>query len=257
VLLHVTKEIEDGEEGAVTVHLNGPFPAAQIEDPQSRLPVIGWRTSFRLASRNDHPHVVPTVFRRSPPYPGSKIDAPAYAGNGALKVKFVQHIETKGSMAPVSTEVIKDVLRKGDGKHSLVFSNNPLEMLTQNTKVVEDIGPLIAPFFYQDRKHTFYVEPTLTETTTRRWEDWAIPVHSAPTEELQLPPLLKELVPIPKLFEPPEPIEKWAPDAVFEMDAAGDWATNPAARVALGETFVGEGGAISNLELAEGTLQHG
>ena len=42
-----------------------------------------------------------------------------------------------------------------------------------------EIGTLISPFFFADNQNSFFVEPTLTETTIDKWEHWTIPVPRA------------------------------------------------------------------------------
>ena len=42
-----------------------------------------------------------------------------------------------------------------------------------------EIAALVSPLFYQDNQHTFYVEPTVTETTLGDWDDWVIPSVTA------------------------------------------------------------------------------
>src|SRR5262249_19846418 len=44
------------------------------------------------------------------------------------------------------------------------------------TVVDDDIGPLSAPFFFSDNRHTFFVTPTVNERVMDGWDTWAIPI---------------------------------------------------------------------------------
>lgn len=104
------------------------------------------------------------------------------------------------------------------------------------------VAPLIAPFFYQDKQHTFYVEPTLTEVTISEWEEWVI---STPQPEPQLNRddwwvELPVFVEVP-LFDPPIPID---PFARFGFQRKGDWLTNPRTVLQFGERLVGRSGGL-------------
>jgi hypothetical protein len=105
------------------------------------------------------------------------------------------------------------------------------------------IAPLIAPFFYQDKQHAFYVEPTLTETTVEQWEEWVI---SVPRAEPRFErddwwreiPIFTE---VPAL-DPPPPID---PVALFGFGLKGDWLTNPRTALQFGERLVGRNGGLA------------
>jgi hypothetical protein len=119
--------------------------------------------------------------------------------------------------------------------------------------VSAEIRKLVNPFFYQDEQHTFFVEPTLTETTITDWEEWAISMlrHRAVCEDLEymreLP--VKNCVP---LTEPPfpEPID---PFAHFMINPKIEWVTDPMTVLRFDDRFIGQEGGLDLKVLPAGT----
>jgi hypothetical protein len=68
---------------------------------------------------------------------------------------------------------------------------------------LDDAGPLISPFFYEDQSepHTFFVEPTLAERTVHDWEEYVVT-----TEQYTEVKISKMLTPIPYFPKVPIPL---------------------------------------------------
>jgi hypothetical protein len=219
VFIHVSKEVEDGEERAVLIHLDAPISKA-----------------FRVVSKNDRPRIEQVGSALAVPYPHGAARATLSTSSGGLSVTFAEQIKTEEGKAPVVTEATKTVLRKGLGTFSLLVSGNP------RTQPTAEIGPLVGPFFYQDNGHTFFVEPTLTETTLQEWEEWVIPPRRS---EIPLDAWWQKLpvvAAIPRRpLTPPTPID---PGARFQMLTEQDWLTNPATVLGFGDRSIVQDGGL-------------
>jgi hypothetical protein len=102
---------------------------------------------------------------------------------------------------------------------------------------------LPSAFFYQDDKYTFFVGPTLTETTIQQWEKWAVPIP-LPDPMLaddnwwkRIP--IEPMVPVELL-----PIDPIGPIARFRIGPKEDWVINPATVYEFGERLVGRAGGL-------------
>lgn len=235
VPVHVTHEYEDGVE-SLDIHLGD---------------IIGRR--FHLVSRNAVPTVLTTGGLPAVPYPITGINATKRVGSGPLTIVFTQKIETEDGQAPVATTAHRLVLTKG-GVYSLVRCANPLTLATP------EVATLVTPFFYQDDRSTFYVEPTLDEVTFERWEDWVVPPadpdpgHQEHGHWVHVP--LEHLVPVriwpPPGPEPGEPFEELIdPLAQFGFETPIDWVANPRTAVAFGDDLVGPAGGVDVVALPD------
>lgn len=72
---------------------------------------------------------------------------------------------------------------------------------------LDDVGPLISPFFYEDQAepHTFFVEPSLAERTVHDWEEYVVTTEQY--TEVKIP---KIIIPIP--YFPEITIPLWPAD---------------------------------------------
>jgi len=124
------------------------------------------------------------------------------------------------------------------------------------------IGALVSPFFYQDNQHTFFVEPTLTETPINLWVGWVVTKPKlAPIVDIeqwrQLP--IEPVVPHRPIPIPNDPIAK------YPIKPIQDWMVNPGTILQLGDTFIGQQGginpatlpAIGNVRSTNGTVLQG
>jgi hypothetical protein len=101
------------------------------------------------------------------------------------------------------------------------------------------------PFFYQDELHSFFVEPTLTETTITEWQYWAIPydlqraVRVTPNDLENL--YVEATIPV-KSGAPPLP--RPDPEARFKIKPIGDWVTHPSTVMVFDNRLIGQQGRI-------------
>jgi len=114
---------------------------------------------------------------------------------------------------------------------------------------------LTGPFFYQDNQHTFFIEPTLVETTIAEGDGWIIPplLGDPKLNEDQYwkkfpldfeAPWTKEPTPIdptdpradPRAVNPIDPISR------FSIRAPKDWLTKPATTIRFDGNPIGQGG---------------
>ena len=122
--------------------------------------------------------------------------------------------------------------------------------------VSAEIRKLVNPFFYQDEQHTFFVEPTPTETTVTDWEEWvisSIPRHKAMWETLVVEE--RSAIPVEKYVPViksslPYPID---PVAHLRIESKIDWVTDPATVLRFDDHFIGQEGGIDLKVLPAGT----
>jgi hypothetical protein len=244
VFIHVSKEYESGEERAVKIHLGG----AIFQD--WRVHAFIWEsfTAFRVASKNSPPEIVATVPPQNPPYVypsnGAKINR--YQASGKLQVTFTQSIETEGGKTPKATTTTQDILRKGTD-YSLLKCGNPVSYPTP------EFAPLVTPFFYQDNLHTLFVEPSLTETTTQKTEEYGIsyPViyllwlDDARWRDWVVVPT------VPIAIRPPNPID---PLSHFNILEGIDWVKHSLTGLQFGDTVIGQTGGLDATQVLGSAL---
>ncbi|MEZ4617927.1 MAG: hypothetical protein R2867_20795 [Caldilineaceae bacterium] len=102
-----------------------------------------------------------------------------------------------------------------------------------------EFAPLVTPLFFADDLYTFFVEPSLTETTVDLWEGYTIKHPSQrpkwdqyllnpPAVSVRIPPkYLQEALKLPMDLVQPEPIDAGAihafkpnQDAMTQLDRA-------------------------------------
>ena len=236
VFIFAVKEKDDsGEEAAVRIQLSGEINNKPGYAPDQFVGSAKWTTAFRIVGRNSPAEVV----LRSPlqpyesPYEDDGAEANRYLGSGPFEVTFVETVEKVeyNGGSGVSTDwVTKPILSKSD-KFSLLIPGALPEL------VAPAIAHLVNPFFFADRNHTFYVEPTLTETTYVDWEDWAIPVAEAPEFDL---PITAE---VPEWVNPGGPVEI-DPLARFDIQETSDWLATSGIVLQFDQALIGAAGGI-------------
>ncbi len=119
-----------------------------------------------------------------------------------------------------------------------------------------EFAPLISPVFYADDVYTFYVEPSLTETTMDKWQGYTITrpsqkprwddyVAHLPPLSPQIPPkYLQEAFKQPKVIPQPDPID---PLALHAIKPNLDALTQPGVAVQFGDAIVGRTGHMQDL----------
>ena len=249
--IYVTKEYEKGEERAVRISLLGQefieFQTQWIPTPLGsttiQFPVqfpVGTK-AFRIVSKHGQPEILVNTFPQTLPYTTSGSKPTSYTGSNQLQVNFLERIETVNGGQPTPTSTTKPILQQGSA-FSLLMPSNPRQLPTA------EISALVSPFFYQDNQHTFFVEPTLTETTIDRWEEWVVPKPKpAPKYDDDW---WNQIPVIPVVPTAPRPIPNSVdPSAKFLVNPGRDWVVNPSTILQQGDTFIGQQGSVNPLTL--------
>ena len=244
--IHVSKEpYEDGVERGVFIHLDGSIAS-----------------SFHLAGRNSAPEQRANELPPANPYSASASLANRYGGKGRLEVTFKERIETEKEQS--ADEATRGILQKC-GVFTLLPCNNELDALgisedsyrdAANPEEVKraielglnEIASLMKPVFYQDNRHTLFVEPSVTERTVEEWQEWVTrttepePSWTKPDwwEDLFVTAFLPDKWALSGPGRPGRPpIDK---NSLIDRVRRDDWLVNPATVVKLDETLIGPGG---------------
>jgi hypothetical protein len=113
-----------------------------------------------------------------------------------------------------------------------------------------DINKFVNPFFYQDEQHTFFVEPTLTETTIPEWDSYVISNPRYEADWSRYYEKLPVVVNVPVISRPPDSID---PVAHFVVNPERDWVTDPATVLQYGDRFIGQEGGLDLKVVPAGT----
>jgi hypothetical protein len=279
VFVHVTKEPdEDGEERGVYVHLSQAYSSAGgiagFSGAAAMLLSLGtaskpFHGAFYLAGRNSAPE--PRSYSSKPENPFSSANitsANRYRGSGALKVSFRERIRTEPSTTsshPATWPPANpDVLKTG-WSYTLLPCNNHLTALgvsedayqgAANPDAVKaaiqsglgEIATLIKPVFYQDSRHTFFVEADVTERTIEKWREWV--TRTPVTEPGWIEPeWWKDIVikpEIPWKWPIPVPEDPWRlrihPGSLVNPIRDRDWMINPWSVTKFGDVLIGPTG---------------
>ncbi len=185
----------DGNEAGVQVHLTG--------DTTRTLLLRGRNSPLEQGTNQPRPPM---------PFQSTAARFNHYDGSGTFVVSFTQKLTTTNDRAAVPTAVTMPVLG-AVGPFTITPSSNAV------TVGGSEIGSLVSPFFFADTRRTFFVEPTLVETTIETFESYLVPdagpVVVFPPEivdHLNLRPYVPELVqpdlgipesgnPWPKVFQ--------------------------------------------------------
>jgi peptidoglycan hydrolase-like protein with peptidoglycan-binding domain len=281
VFVTVSKEAdqETGADGAVWIHFNGPSVEFFV-DPYSGIRVTLY---FRVVSKNSRPQLQPQLTTTQPtsPFSSKSKTYNRYAGSGALSITFVQQIVTTDTFtatdAPWETERLADliydpgsvptsgskkatppapqtILSKG-GSFTLLPSSNQMKFPNA------EFAPLISPVFYADDVYTFFVEPSLTETTVDKWQGYTItrPSQHPWWESYVLdPPPISAVVPskyLQEAFKRPKNIPQRDPIdslALHVINPPVDTLTQPGIAVQFGDAFIGSTGLTQEI----GNISH-
>ena len=249
VFVTVSKEAdpETGTDGAVGINLNGLY----VEMP------VGWAIIrltpyFRVVSKNSCPQLQPQFVMTEPTSPYSpKKTFNRYMGSGGLSVTFEQKIvTTDGDKQAVPPESQPILSKSGYGGYTLLPSSNQMKLPNA------EFAPLISPVFYADDVHTFFIEPSLTETTVDRWEGytnlrpsqklkWKDFVTEGPELGAVIPPkYLQEALKPPMDNPQPAPID---PRALHKLKPTHDVLTQPNVVVQFGGALIGSTGRVQDL----------
>jgi peptidoglycan hydrolase-like protein with peptidoglycan-binding domain len=201
---------------------------------------------FRLVGRNAPVNVLNYAEAPlSPPFSWYEVDGTRYRNTGPLTVWHAYQIEEFDGQTS-SKDDPKQVLDNGDiDGFSLVIPPTKVDTTGSN-----EIDGLVRPFFYQDHKHTFYVEPTVTEQTFHEWEEWVV-ASPATKWEYDIPQYWEEKPPIIDPSDPvidPGPVDVISQYAIFNpknMFASQDVLLAPTVTVQFGNSVIGAQGAIN------------
>jgi hypothetical protein len=280
VYIHVSKEVDsEGSEGALRVHLDFPdvlidwiftvaFPIGQTMAlalrPASGIwghkVNVGGGHSFRATSKNCNPDFGSQYWQPDPfmPYSAKAVDASAHSGSGTLDATFESQISSDGS----GTTEAEHILQSVNNYELLTCANQvaPSSLLDANEPLYWQAGGLVSPFFYKDTAHlststelTFFVQPSLTETTVGGWEGWAVypplPAHNWANvnvlDQIPVAPQVPVAGPISLATEDPV-------YSVFSARSAVDWTTSPETAIAYGSAWIGQNGAVNLASSAAG-----
>jgi hypothetical protein len=260
VHVHVSKEPNDA---AVKIHLD--FPA--IYEMAYAFGVLGAEFSggdvskvpranhaFRLTSKNCEPAFSGQLWEPPPsmPYSNTGVDASDYTGTTMVQSNFESSITVGGTGTPEQENILQTV-----NNYELVTCANAVAppFLDPSEPLYQDAGGLVSPFFYKDTGHpstrnelTFFVQPSLTETTILEWDGWAVPYTTPNTNAFDWIDKVNVVAQVPSN---PIPIGPGDPVySVFPVQNRVDWATNPATAVSYGGAWIGQQGGLSAGALA-------
>lgn len=241
-------------------------------------------SAFYLAGRNSTPEAagygapVPAImgFFASGPVPENKFisadepNANRHKGHDALTVSFRERTTTDPQKTSEPSN--RTILQQGGG-YTLQPCNNNLtlgasEDAYQNAadpatvkaaieSGLPEIASLIKPVFYQDNRHTFFVEPDVTERTIEEWQEW-VTRSPAPDPGWKAPNWWKKIVVIPDIprkWPVPEPGDPWRfsvdPGSIIQPVPDRDWLVNPGSVVMFDDVLIGPAGQ-SGIEIHAG-----
>lgn len=252
IYIHVSKEVDSsGNEGAVRIHLDINLGGGN------------GIAAFRVTSKNCDPDFGLQYWQggNDIPYNADGIDATMHTGSTNLTAGFDAVIPSTGD-STWETENILDTVNN----YALLTCANPVAppFLDPNEPEYWEAGALVSPFFYKDTAHpsttnelTFFVQPSLTETTIDEWDGWAIGPAKAPREWADGTVL--ELIPIEAQVPAAGPAPVNPGDPVFSLYSirpSNDWAVNVKTAISYAGALVGKSGGIAaegfNLSRANG-----
>jgi hypothetical protein len=221
---------EQGQEVGVQIHLTG----------------AALRT-FLLRGRNSPVEWGTNVPRPPVPFTGASAQTNHYVGSGSFSVTFNQRLTATDGAAAVATPLTLTVLGSID-RFSLLPTSNAV------TLGGSEIGSLVSPFFLADSRRTFFVEPSVLETTTETFESYVVP---DPGPDVVFPPHLIDHIAlrpyVPDLVKPdlgaPLPLQDnpWL-DVFGGLPA--DVITGPSTGLVFGDRVLGPRGPVNLTTLA-------
>lgn len=228
VFIDVSKDYHqiDGAELGVFIRLGGAIQQA-----------------FYLAGRNSAPEKSDGGSSPDNSYlRAKKITANRYSGSGRLSIPIAFDHFNDSIKGP-------DILKEGD-EYTLLPCNNIPALNSSGRSTFFN-----RPVFYQDNRHTFFVEPNVTETTTKQKEGW-VKGAPQPEPEFRLPDWWKDHVIIQEIVvhDPKGPI--WNPPSIdkvsiIEPKDEWDWLVNPVTAIKFDNVLIGSIGQLG-IELLTG-----
>jgi len=250
---HVSIDTDNnGNETAVRIHMDGINQA------------------FRLTGKNSEPvcSAKSWVQRRYTPYGSYGYDAtrdvgyiadPASIakGSGLLQATYLSEITELGGNLQSINVAPKTILQTVNSFNLLVCDNLP-QPSGQGAAwtdyvysyYLSQVGTLSSPFFFEDtsdpnasQELTFFVQPTITESSFSRWEGWALHPSFPPLSVIN-PNYWNILLLTPQIpfFVSPNPPD---PAAIFQYQPNVDTMVNAATQISYDNTVFGIAGKIS------------
>lgn len=279
VFIRVTKEGDQSVgEGAVNVHIDFPlmvdidpnFVAAfrQYEPYRENGPYKGPMPTytFRVTSKNcdlvlheDFSNLAPMN-----PYNTTGVDATLYTGSGSLSATFQNTFAlTSAATSSVTTEPILESVNS----YALLPPSNPVvpsPFLESSQPDYQQAGALLTPFFYKDLSDvkttdemTFYVQPSLTETTITDWTGWAV-VYVNANPALSGGAYLNGLT-----LSAQAPIVGFSSEftgdtsySLYPMNIAADWLTSGNTTVSYQGALIGQTGGTDTQQIPPATSRN-
>jgi hypothetical protein len=283
VHIHVSKEIQQGNEGAIRIHLDFPDvyekeywsaywnaafklafdklhrPDAVPADRAALQNIPHANHAFRVTSKNCNPDFRSDYWEppQRVPYNVTGVEATRYTGSSNLAVSFQSHIQNDGTS---STEQ-EPILNSANRYEILTCANTVVPpFLDPSDPLLSDAGGLVAPFFFKDASNpgataaarfrpeqTFFVQPSLTEAVIEQWISWAIP--PAPAKSFVDPAVVQRIDVVAQFPDNPIPIGPGDPVySVTPIRDVVDWVTHPATAITYGDVLVGKTGRIGTVQ---------
>ncbi|WP_313674467.1 neuraminidase-like domain-containing protein [Mycolicibacterium sp.] len=217
---------DQGEEAGVQIHLTGAMTQ-----------------TFLLRGRNSPVERGKASQRPPIPYKPATAEINRYRGSGSLTVEFTQKFTSVNGGAQTPTKSTLGILAKC-GSFTVLPSANGIAV------GAGDIGSLVSAFFFQDANRTFFVEPSLLETTTESWEEWIVPdsdpgVSFDPgdiDDRIVVPFIPRKELQVPDRINPGNPLlDPWPELATVRPT---DMITSPDVAVLFDNTVLGSRGGL-------------
>lgn len=273
VYLRVAKDADQsGGEGAVRVILD--FPPANTIDPNFFGALAAYAAvttveallgdtdigpaptptySFRITSKNCDLVLNDDFMNAAPPnpYDATGVDATLHTGFGSLTATFQSTFNASGSGSTTTEQILQTVNSFG-----LLQCANPVipsPFLDPTEPQYQQAGSLVSPFFYKDLSDistsdemTFYVQPSLTETTVTEWTGWAVslPVVSPVLSSGEIFTTLPVIAQVP-IAGPTPVLVADLTHSLYAMQPTTDWLTAPTTTILYNGTLIGQSGGIN------------
>ena len=253
---HASIDTNDGDETAVRIHMEGIGPNHSLFGLDKGL-------AFRLTGKNSEPVCSGAYWqgRYYVPYATSGRDAtknvgyiadPAAnaAGSPIFQARYWKEFSMLDGTLQSSQLSTEPILNNVNSFNLLLCDNLSQPGLVASSLYsiyVSHIGALSSPFFYEDtndpdsnQELTFFVQPTVSETSFRHWEGWAIgPAYIDGT--INDPKYWNAITLTPQVpaYSPLNPADR---EAVFQYTSNVDWIANEATLISYGTSVIGQTG---------------
>ncbi|WP_337287743.1 neuraminidase-like domain-containing protein [Candidatus Methylomirabilis sp.] len=251
VFIHVSKEYDPADDAELGVFINMMGGASD--------------STFYLTGCNSAPELKLKLSwsKLKNPFSANTEIVTRYSGSGALKVSYdAPQITTEPGKTPPKANL--SILQQGSG-YSLLPCNNNLSTLGVSEDAyrnaadpaavkaaiesgLAEIASLIKPVFYQDNRHTLFVEPNVTERTIKEWQDWVTRTPQ-PEPGRREPDWWKKIVVIPETsrrWPIPDPGDPWRlsihSGSLINPIPDRDWLVNPGTAIKFDDSLIGPAG---------------